>query len=126
MYKIFLYIKEQFVGEQNRWFLWMPVLFGLGIALYFQMPFELSIWWTLGILEALILLAILFRRHIRVLIFLMIIGVIALGFANIQLKATYLNKAKEIKSPELTYISGMITIPHPKLPNVTAEAYLIL
>ena len=109
MYKIFLYIKEQFVGEQNRCFLWMPVLFGLGIALYFQMPFELSIWWTLGILEALILLAILFRRHIRVLIFLMIIGVIALGFANIQLKATYLNKAKEIKSPELTYISGMIT-----------------
>ena len=109
MYKIFQYIKEQFDGEQNRWFLWMPVLFGLGIAFYFQLPQEISIWWTLGVLESLILLAILFRHHIKVLIFLMIVGVISLGFANIQLKATYLNKTKEIKSPELTYISGMIT-----------------
>ena len=105
----FQYIKEQFAGEQNRWFLWMPVLFGLGIAFYFQLPQELSIWWTLGMLETLIVLAILFRHHIRILIFLMIVGIIALGFSNIQLQATYLNKPKEIKSPELTYISGMIT-----------------
>lgn len=109
MNRIIQYIKEQFDGEQNRWFLWMPVLFALGIVLYFQLPQELSIWWTLGVLEALILFAILFRHHIKVLIFLMIVGVVSLGFANIQLKATYLNKTKEIKSPELTYISGMIT-----------------
>ena len=109
MQKFFFYIAEQFNAEQNRWFLWMPVLFGLGIALYFQLPVEPSIWWTLGALEVLIVLAILFRYHIRVLIFFMIIGVMALGFANIQLKSAYLNKQKEIKAPELTYISGMIS-----------------
>lgn len=29
-------------AEQARWFLWLPVAFGLGIAAYFQMPFEPS------------------------------------------------------------------------------------
>jgi competence protein ComEC len=27
-------------AEQDRWFLWLPVLFGAGIALYFALPFE--------------------------------------------------------------------------------------
>jgi competence protein ComEC len=27
-------------AEQERWFLWLPVLFGAGIALYFALPAE--------------------------------------------------------------------------------------
>ncbi|MFZ1103673.1 MAG: competence protein ComEC, partial [Hyphomicrobiaceae bacterium] len=27
-------------AEQDRWFLWLPVLFGAGIALYFALPSE--------------------------------------------------------------------------------------
>ncbi|MET0191756.1 MAG: hypothetical protein ABW200_00110, partial [Hyphomicrobiaceae bacterium] len=27
-------------AEQERWFLWLPVLFGAGIALYFSLPVE--------------------------------------------------------------------------------------
>ena len=27
-------------AEQERWFLWMPVLLGLGIGLYFSLPAE--------------------------------------------------------------------------------------
>ena len=27
-------------AEQDRWFLWLPVLFGAGIALYFALPAE--------------------------------------------------------------------------------------
>ena len=30
-------------AEQDRWFLWLPVLFGIGIALYFSLPVEPSL-----------------------------------------------------------------------------------
>src|SRR6476620_429672 len=32
-------------AEQERWFLWLPVMFGAGIALYFLLPVEP---WTLA------------------------------------------------------------------------------
>src|SRR5215510_12905409 len=33
-------IGRQLDAEQERWFLWLPVLFGTGIALYFALPTE--------------------------------------------------------------------------------------
>ena len=85
-------IKEQFLQEYDRWFLWVPVLFGVGILLYFALPVEPSIWLTLGVVEALILAAILLRHNIHALGILAVFGVMILGFANVQLKAVYLAK----------------------------------
>src|SRR5262245_35964906 len=34
---------RQLEAEQDRWFLWLPVLFGSGIALYFALPVEPSL-----------------------------------------------------------------------------------
>ena len=31
---------EAFEAEQDRWFLWVPVCFGIGIAVYFALLFE--------------------------------------------------------------------------------------
>jgi competence protein ComEC len=45
-------------AEQERWFLWLPVMFGAGIALYFLLPAEP---WTLtALLPALAALAVHF------------------------------------------------------------------
>ena len=33
-------LRRQLEAEQDRWFLWLPVLFGAGIALYFALPAE--------------------------------------------------------------------------------------
>ena len=33
-------LAEQLEAEQDRWFLWLPVLFGTGIAFYFALPSE--------------------------------------------------------------------------------------
>jgi competence protein ComEC len=33
-------VARQLEAEQERWFLWLPVLFGSGIALYFALPTE--------------------------------------------------------------------------------------
>ncbi len=36
-------IARQLEAEHDRWFLWLPVLFGLGVALYFLLPAEPSV-----------------------------------------------------------------------------------
>ncbi len=108
MKNLFFYIKDQFREEQPRWFLWLPVLLGIGIVVYFQLPQEISIWWTLGVIESIIFAAILCRYHIKALYVLMVISIVVLGFTNIQLQSEYLSK-KKIKTETMeTYISGMI------------------
>lgn len=109
MHRFGIWFKEQFDSEQTRWFLWMPVLFGLGIGLYFLLPAEISIWWTLLVIESLIALAVIFRFNLPVLALLMILAVVTLGFTDIQLKSVYLNKGSEIKKQEITYVSGQIS-----------------
>ena len=36
-------IARNLEAEQERWFLWLPVMFGAGIALYFLLPVEPSV-----------------------------------------------------------------------------------
>ena len=36
------WLVRQLEAEQERWFLWRPVMFGAGISLYFLLPAELS------------------------------------------------------------------------------------
>ena len=31
-------------AERDRWFLWLPLLFGVGIGLYFTLLFEPPLW----------------------------------------------------------------------------------
>ena len=37
-------LSRSFAAESDRWFLWTPVLMGLGIALYFALPAEPPLW----------------------------------------------------------------------------------
>jgi len=37
---LFAWFARQLEAEQDRWFLWLPALFGTGIALYFSLPSE--------------------------------------------------------------------------------------
>ena len=37
---VFAPLMRRLEAEQERWFLWMPVLLGLGIGLYFALPAE--------------------------------------------------------------------------------------
>lgn len=108
MYWFWQKIKEQFFEEQPRWFLWVPVLFGSGIGIYFLLPQDYSIWWTLGFIEILIVSAVIFRFRPQVLGCLAVAALFVLGFTDIQLKAAYLNKKDVLKQEEETYLSGQI------------------
>lgn len=101
-------IKEYFLSERQRWSFWFPVLFGFGIGLYFSLPFEPSIWWTLWVIEALIVLAIFCRFDYNKLFVLGAISLIVFGFANIQLKSLYLSRIKPLEAEKVVYLQGQI------------------
>lgn len=37
-------VYQAFIGERERWPLWLPVLLGVGIGIYFSLPFEPPLW----------------------------------------------------------------------------------
>ena len=83
--KIKGYVLENFLSEQGRWLAWTPFLFGLGIALYFALPFEPSYWYSLGVFEATLLFFYLLRHKGLHLLFTAIF-LVEFGFMDIQLQ----------------------------------------
>ena len=108
--QIFLYkLKEMFLEERERWFMWIPVLFGMGIGVYFLLPEEPSKWIVLGVIEALLVLAYIWRYSPAKLTALLIIMIMALGFANIQLKTIYLARNEIIPYDRKLYLTGRVS-----------------
>jgi len=46
------WILQQLEAERGRWMLWLPVAFGLGIAIYFELPSEPAMWLGPGLAAA--------------------------------------------------------------------------
>ena len=106
--KIRAYVSENFFAEQSRWLAWIPFLFGIGIAVYFALPFEPNYWYSLGVFEATLLLFYLLRHKGLHLLFTAIL-ICEFGFMNIQLQ-TLLKSRKVAFTPEVTdYIKGQIS-----------------
>ena len=59
MRALWLYLRRQSDLEPNRRKLWLPVFFALGIGIYFLLSAEPSKWLTLGIIELIIVSAVL-------------------------------------------------------------------
>ena len=124
--KFFSKAKESFLAESHNWFLWIPVLFGLGICLFFLLPEDYSIYWTLAIIESLILLAVIYRNNLKVLFIMLPFAIVLLGFANIQLKTVYLLKQRTVVKEEKSYIQGRVEdvdYSSRGLPRITLKAY---
>lgn len=102
-------ITDIFYAERERWFSWISVLFGMGIGIYFGLSKEPSLWYTLGIIEAFILIAILLRHSREALLFLSIPAIVLLGFTYIQLDAAYIAKTPRLEGEKAIYVQGQIT-----------------
>ena len=50
------------VAERDRWVLWLPVMFGLGIAIYFDLSFEPPLWLGPAGVAAVLLAALVIRK----------------------------------------------------------------
>ena len=101
-------LTDIFYKERERWFLWLPVLFAVGIGIYFYLPAEPSKWITLTVIEVLLFLAYLFRFYPFLLKIIFLIGVIVIGFADVQLKTISLEKKLPTPPEGTIYIRGQI------------------
>ena len=101
-------LKENLLQERSRWIPWVPVLFGIGIGVFFALPMEPSLWWGLGLAETLIFLALIFRRRPEILAVLGIVSIAALGFISVQLRTAWLNKVPFVSGEQKMYLKGRI------------------
>ena len=106
--RFFHTIKENVLAEQSRWFAFVPFLFGIGIALYFSLPFEPNLWLTLAIVEVW-LLAFYFCRFKNLNMFFIGGLIIICGFVNIQMRTIYQARNVQFAPQRITYLSGQIT-----------------
>lgn len=103
------YISDNFFNERERWIVWLAVLFGIGIGIYFALGFEPNKWITVAVFEAMLLLLYLWRYSQGRMLFLTAVFVMFFGFCDIQLQSLY--QSKFIAAPaedEITYLSGRI------------------
>ena len=101
-------LNKIFERENERLFLWIPVVFAFGILFYFSLKFEPSIWISLGVIETLIVLAYVWRFLPRRLMFLGWIALFVLGFIDIQLRAYYINTVPLLQKEETLYLKGYV------------------
>ena len=89
-------------GQRERWILWLPPALGIGIALYFALPYEPARWIG-GIAALLILPAVILRRQALAPFFLIVI-VAGFGFAVAQFRTAL------VAAPVLGSRLGPVTV----------------
>jgi competence protein ComEC len=73
-------LAAQLDAEQGRWFLWVPVFFGGGVALYFALPEEPDLSLSLGLFVAALALRILARSNLFAFLITSILLCVSAGF----------------------------------------------
>ncbi|MBQ1612415.1 MAG: ComEC/Rec2 family competence protein, partial [Alphaproteobacteria bacterium] len=94
--------------ERSQWFSWLPVLFGIGIGIYFILPREPSLWLTLLLIEGTLFAAYCFRYYPAVLRLLAVMAVVLAGFTNIQLRSVYISQQLPVVTEGSVYLRGQI------------------
>ena len=102
------WITKNLESEQERWCLWLPVAFALGIGIYFLLPSELSIWWTLGVIELTLLGAWLARFRANILKAIAVWSIVLAGFSLVQIKAVWLSNVPLVKQEQRLYLTGRV------------------
>jgi competence protein ComEC len=80
------FVGDCFAGERTRWALWIPVFMGVGIALYFSLPYEPEIWFGPVLIGFSLLATLGFRQQQGMLLALVAILFVALGFGVAQMR----------------------------------------
>lgn len=92
-----------FAREEDRWVLWLPALFGAGIAVYFSLPAEPPLWLGVAALAPVAAIGVAWRRHAAVLVTATALATVAAGFAAAQWRTA--NVAAPVLSEEIGPLS---------------------
>jgi len=102
------WFRVQLLEDRDRWALWIPVLLGTGIGLYFSLEYEPGSW--VGFLAAAGTAASwwLFRHEPRDSLAVVGLMVVALGFWASQLRASLVAAPILTKSSKLAEVNGRV------------------
>jgi len=94
--------------ERGRLLLWIPVLFGVGVALYFAVRVEPPLWAGPAALVGAGLLAVLGRRRTPVLVSMIAVATIAAGFAAGQTRTWNVDAPKLARPITGAVVTGRV------------------
>jgi len=80
---------ERLEAEQDRWFLWLPVLYGIGIVAYFALPTEPSLWVALSLAAGAFAVRLAWRGGTIAAVLTGTAVTASLGFAAAKLRAEW-------------------------------------
>lgn len=103
------YIKQQFLEEAQNWILWLPVFFGLGIGLYFALPFEPSSGDAIRAVTLPLILLVGLRRRLIWRFICIALLFTGMGFSVTKIKADSINTVFIDTNDVPVTISGNIT-----------------
>jgi len=111
---VFAPLRRRLEAEQERWFLWMPVLLGLGIGFYFSLPTEPHILTALAPLAAMLALTVAAPRRTSVVLVLTALAAVAVGFALAKLRVEWVRAPVLAKQMSSVEVRGYVELVEPK------------
>ncbi len=108
------WLAGEFEAESERWFLWLPVLFGLGIGLYFAAAFEPSLAILVACAVAGCVLVTLGRRHdvLRLVTAMMLL--IALGAVIAKMRTDFIAAPVLERQLQQVEVTGFVELVEPR------------
>ncbi len=100
--------------ERDRWFLWLPVLYGGGAGIYFQLGFEPSL--TSALVPAAMAFVVwsVLRRGTVVVVLVAAALAVASGFAAAKLRTLWVGAPVLDRTLNLVTVSGWVELVEPR------------
>lgn len=101
---------ENFVAAQRpHWLAWAAIALGIGIAVYFGLPFEPPLWWGAGLIAGSAVLIIPCRRRPLAVIGIVAVLVMALGFTAATWRTLAVEAPQLYRSLYRAEVTGRVT-----------------
>jgi len=108
------WLLDRLLAEQDRWFLWTPVLFGLGILIYFRLPAEPQIVAALAPVMCVFALAPMARRATAGLLAINAAIAVSLGFAAAKMRAEWVAAPVLERQLYNSVVEGFVEVVEPR------------
>lgn len=118
-------LEQALDAERGRWFLWLPVFFGAGIALYLGAPVEPPVLFAIGVALLALALRMFFRATAFRLIFSSITLVAALGFLDAKLYALFIEAPALSRDLRFVELQGWVEAVEPQEKRVRLTIRLL-
>ena len=101
-------------AEQDRWFLWVPVLFGLGIVIYFSLSSEPHLLAALAAVPAALALALVWRQGVPAVIGTSAAIALAFGFAAAKVRTEWVRAPVLERQIGPVEVTGFVELVEPR------------